>query len=78
MPVEELRPVLRTLTRCLVCGSAEVRTDEVVDRGLVFLAECARCEHRWTRRGAEPTPRPPASRVLRVPAPTQREPATAA
>jgi hypothetical protein len=40
----------RTLTRCLVCGFAEVRTDEVVDRGIVFLAECPRCEHRWTSR----------------------------
>jgi hypothetical protein len=44
----ELRPVARTLTRCLVCGFTEVRTDEVVDRGVVFLAECPRCEHRWT------------------------------
>ena len=40
----------RTLTRCLVCGSAEVHTDEVIDRGVVFLAECPRCDHRWTRR----------------------------
>ena len=45
-----MRAVLRTLTRCLVCGSSEVRTDEVIDRGLVFLAECPRCEHRWTSR----------------------------
>jgi hypothetical protein len=43
-----MRAVLRTLTRCLVCGSSEVRTDEVIDRGIVFLAECPRCEHRWT------------------------------
>jgi hypothetical protein len=43
-------PLTRTLTRCLVCGFAEVRTDEVVDRGIVFLAECPRCEHRWTSR----------------------------
>jgi hypothetical protein len=35
-------------TRCGVCGFSEVRTDEVVDRGLVFLAECPRCEYRWT------------------------------
>ena len=40
----------RTLTRCLVCGFAEVKTDEVIDRGLVLLAECQHCEHRWTRR----------------------------
>ncbi|HEY8156392.1 MAG TPA: hypothetical protein VII72_19835 [Myxococcota bacterium] len=45
-----MRAVFRTLTRCLVCGCAEVRTDEVIDRGLVFLAECPRCEHRWTSR----------------------------
>jgi hypothetical protein len=38
----------RTATRCLVCGSCEVRTDLVLDRGFVFLAECPRCEHRWT------------------------------
>ncbi|MDH3212937.1 MAG: hypothetical protein OEM05_10675 [Myxococcales bacterium] len=43
-----MKPVLRTLTRCLVCGFAEVRTDEVIDHGIVFLAECPRCEHRWT------------------------------
>jgi len=38
----------RKLTRCLVCGFAEVRTDEAFDRGPVFLAECPRCDHRWT------------------------------
>ena len=45
-----MRAMLRTLTRCLVCGSSEVRTDEVIDRGILFLAECPRCEHRWTSR----------------------------
>ena len=43
---------LRTLSRCLVCGFSEVRTDEVVDRGVVLLAECPRCRHRWTERRA--------------------------
>ncbi len=38
----------RTQERCLVCGFSEIRTDEVVDRGVVFLAECPHCEHRWT------------------------------
>jgi hypothetical protein len=51
-----MRPALRTLTRCLVCGFAEVRTDEVIDRGVVLLAECPRCDHRWTWRGPEITP----------------------
>ncbi len=47
----------RSLTRCLVCGFAEVRTDEVVDGGVVFLGECPRCEHRWTSRAPlEPRP----------------------
>jgi hypothetical protein len=43
----------RTLRRCLVCGSSEVRTDEVVDRGWILLAECAHCDRRWTA-SAEP------------------------
>jgi len=34
--------------RCCICGFSEVRTDEVLDRGVVFLAECPRCDHRWT------------------------------
>ena len=58
---------LRTLRRCLVCGSNEVRTDEVVDLGVVLLSECPRCEHRWTER--------PIARVVTVRAP---EEATAA
>jgi hypothetical protein len=46
----EMERALRTTTRCLVCGFTEVRTDEVVDRGVVLLAECPRCDHRWTAR----------------------------
>jgi ribosomal protein S27E len=44
-------PSPRTATRCLVCGFTEIRTDEVdaAQRGLVLLAECPRCQHRWTR-----------------------------
>jgi hypothetical protein len=67
--------VLRTLTRCLVCGFAEVRTDEVIDHGVVFLAECPRCEHRWTSR-VPATPRPAV--VARVRSPEPREVASAA
>ena len=51
------------VTRCHVCGFAEVRTDEVTECDLV-LAECARCEHRWTRRAL-----PVAPRLARVPVP---------
>ena len=32
----------RTLTRCLACGFTEIRTDEVVDRGVVLLAGARR------------------------------------
>lgn len=39
----------RTLSRCLVCGFAEVRTDEVIDHGVVLLSECPRCCHRRTQ-----------------------------
>ena len=45
-----MRASHRTITRCLVCGFTEIRTDEVVDRGVVLLAECLRCDHRWTER----------------------------
>ena len=42
--------------------AAEIRTDEVVDRGVVLLAECPRCDHRWTER--PPTWVAPASVLL--------------
>ena len=64
----------RTLVRCLVCGSSEVRTDEVVDRGLVFLAECPRCAHRWTARAPLEAP----AAVERLPARRLQEVASAA
>jgi hypothetical protein len=57
-----LRVPTRTLTRCLVCGFAEVRSDEVVDRGTVLLHECPRCAHRWTGAVAVSSP---AARALR-------------
>jgi hypothetical protein len=70
-----MRAILRTLTRCLVCGFAEVRTDEVVDRGIVFLAECPRCEHRSTSRTPLAAARPLRASGL---APRDREAASAA
>ncbi len=42
----------RLLTRCRICGFSEIRTDEVVDRAPLLVAECPRCEHRFTRRAA--------------------------
>lgn len=35
---------------CAVCGSHEVERDEVLDAGVLGLAECTRCQHRWTER----------------------------
>ncbi len=52
--VRTLSRPLRTLTCCLVCGFREVRTDEVIERGVLLLAECPRCDHRWTERAAPP------------------------
>jgi len=48
---------IRNRTRCHVCGFAEVHTDEVVDRGPVLLAECPRCDHRWTESRSALPPR---------------------
>jgi hypothetical protein len=43
---------MHSLVRCPCCSGTEVRTDEVVDRGRLYLAECPHCEHRWTSRTA--------------------------
>jgi hypothetical protein len=59
--VHTLTRALRTLTRCLVCGFREVRTDEVLERGVLLLNECPRCDHRWTER-----PLAPAANALRA------------
>jgi len=37
--------------RCGACGSRRVRVDAVEEPGgTLRLAECAHCDHRWTRR----------------------------
>jgi len=59
--VHTLTRALRTVTRCLVCGSREVRTDEVQERGLLLLSECPRCQHRWTERPLAAAPAAPCS-----------------
>ena len=79
--INVIRPmdaVARTQERCLVCGFSEIRTDEVVDRGVVFLAECPHCDHRWT--SSEPiaaadtaATMPMTARYQRVPARVARE-----
>ena len=64
-----LRVVTRTVQRCRVCGFEEVRTDEVIDRGLVLLAECPRCEHRSAQTPSPGLPRRAEPRLAREVAP---------
>jgi hypothetical protein len=69
---------LNRRARCGICGFSEVRTDEVVDRGVLFLAECPRCDHRWTSPepiAADSTAAPSLAtvRFQRVPARFSRE-----
>lgn len=35
---------------CPLCGAADVARDEVLDTGVLLLAACPRCDHRWTER----------------------------
>ena len=53
------RPALRRIsppaqrsTPCPVCRCTSVRLDEVDAGGVLHLAECPRCEHRWTAHAA--------------------------
>lgn len=39
---------------CRVCRGRDVSVDQVVEWGLWRLAQCRRCDHRWTERAAEP------------------------
>jgi hypothetical protein len=64
--------------RCCICGFSEVRTDEVFEQGVLFIAECPRCDHRWTSQQpiAVRVASPPAVvpvRFERVPARFSRE-----
>ncbi len=37
---------------CPLCGCGSIDVDEVAHGGPLWLAECARCAHRWTARAA--------------------------
>jgi hypothetical protein len=65
----------RAVSRCVVCGSREVRTDAVEQRGWMLLAECPHCDHRWTQ--ALPEPAVPARGPVRVPPCESRRPEVA-
>jgi hypothetical protein len=53
-----------------VCGSSEVQRDAVEHSGWIELAECPRCDHRWTQRLSEAPI--PARAPLRVAAASMR------
>jgi hypothetical protein len=62
------------VTRCEVCGFGEMQVDEVQSEGRLLLAECDRCDHRFTARlGSSRIPRP-----LWLPTRSEAEVATAA
>lgn len=68
---QALRLPERSPLRCRVCGCDPV-TSDVVERGAgvaaLLLAECPRCDHRWTAPLAErsaPVAARPTLRVLR-------------
>ncbi|HKA14634.1 MAG TPA: hypothetical protein VKH41_06425 [Myxococcota bacterium] len=76
MPVAMETGVAITGAACGVCGSREVHTDAVEQSGWILLAECPRCDHRWT----EPLRAAPASgrAAVRVAAAMRPEVANAA
>jgi hypothetical protein len=41
---------VRTEPACRLCGAPDVDVDEVLEAGVLCLAECRRCDHRWTER----------------------------
>jgi uncharacterized Zn finger protein len=40
----------RARCACRLCGSQQLDLDEVLDAGVLRLATCERCGHRWTER----------------------------
>ncbi len=60
-------PAIWRSPRCSVCASESVATDEVIDRDVLRLAECRRCQHRWTE-SIRPLPVTPLVAPARGPA----------
>ena len=46
--IERIGTNQRAGAHCHVCGCDEVVTDDVIDESWLWLAECPRCDHRWT------------------------------
>ncbi len=76
--IGSIRASFNRWARCCICGFSEVQTDEAIDQSVLFLAECPRCEHRWTSQeaiavGSTATPPLVTIRFQRVPARFSRE-----
>ena len=50
MSIAQLSFPLPEVAQCEVCGSAEIQLDEVQSGGRLLLAQCGRCDHRFTGR----------------------------
>ena len=50
MSISQLSFPLPEIAHCEICGSSAVRVDEVQSGGRLLLAECGRCDHRFTGR----------------------------
>ena len=61
------RRMARAITpeTCGVCGGSDVAIDEVFERGLWLLHECARCRNQWTE-GPLGSPRGPVARAVSI------------
>ena len=61
------RRMARAITpeTCGVCGGSDVAIDEVFERGLWLLHECARCRHQWTE-GPLGRPHGPVARAVSI------------
>ena len=53
-PLDPHSPMLAADPACRVCGSRRVLLDEVLEGGVLGLAQCARCDSRWTWRPHRP------------------------
>lgn len=47
---EPTPPPVSAERACRVCASRRVWVDEVLERGVLGLAQCSRCDYRWTWR----------------------------
>lgn len=52
--LEPLSPPVAAGSACGVCGSRRLLLDEALEGGVLGLAQCARCDYRWTWRPHRP------------------------